>query len=130
MKQVQLIIAAFFLSIVFSSAIAQSAVTTDSLPVQWQVTFKKTEANKIVISFRGVISKDWHVYAKDALEDLTGPTVEYEDTAIQPEPLVIVSPLFNIKDEVFENKEKKVMVDRLHSHKPSSLKMECLQPSN
>ena len=111
MKQVQLIIAAFFLSIVFSSAIAQSTVTTDSLPVQWQVTFKKTEANKIVISFRGAISKDWHVYAKDALEDLTGPTVEYEDTAIQPEPLVIVSPLLNIKDEVFENKEKQVMVD-------------------
>ena len=90
----------FFLFIVSFSSTAQ-----DSAIVKWNNVAEKMGQGQYKITFTGVIKKDWHVYsAADAASEISGITVNREDSAVTLKALQILTPGTFKDDHVWAKK--------------------------
>lgn len=90
----------FFLFTVSFSSTAQ-----DSAIVKWKNVAEKMGEGMYKITFTGVIKKDWHVYsAPDAASEISGITVNREDSAITLKALQILTPGTFKDDHVWAKK--------------------------
>ena len=90
----------FFLFIVSFSSTAQ-----DSAIVKWNNVAEKMGQGQYKITFTGVIKKDWHVYsAPDAASEISGITVNREDSVITLKALQILTPGTFEDDHVWAKK--------------------------
>lgn len=80
----------------------------DEIPVSWSVNFEKSGEKQITILFKATLPKEWHIYAADPSEDLTGPEIIFEDSSIQNGKIVFKEKSHLIVDAVFENRLKNV----------------------
>ena len=89
----------FFFSFSFSSTAQDSAI------VKWKNVAEKMGEGMYKITFTGVIKKDWHVYsAPDAASEISGITVNREDSAITLKALQILTPGTFKDDHVWAKK--------------------------
>ena len=90
----------FFLFTVSFSSTAQ-----DSAIVKWKNVAEKMGEGMYKITFTGVIKKDWHVYsAPDAASEISGITVNREDSAVTLKALQILTPGTFKDDHVWAKK--------------------------
>jgi len=82
--------------------------TPDEIPVTWTVNFEKSGEKQITILFKSTLPKEWHIYAADPSEDLTGPEIIFEDSSIQNGKIDFKEKSHLIVDPVFENRRKNV----------------------
>ena len=89
----------FLFSVSFSSTAQDSAI------VKWNNVAEKMGEGLYKITFTGVIKKDWHVYsAPDAASEISGITVNREDSAITLKALQILTPGTFKDDHVWAKK--------------------------
>lgn len=85
----------------------------DSSYVQWKTTTQKAGDSALEIKFTGTLSKNWHLYAADAVEGLNGVIIIFNDTSLKQSKPVIQATFFEINDPVFENRKKFVAKDEV-----------------
>ena len=77
----------------------------DSATVKWSNIAEKISEGIYKVKFTGVIKKDWHVYsAPDAASEISGITVNKDDSAITLKELQILTPGSNTDDHVWAKK--------------------------
>ena len=80
----------------------------DSSIVKWTVSFEKINEKECRVLLQGEIPDQWHIYAIDSLEGLSGVTFAYGDSTLMPGKTIIETPSHLIIDPVFENRKKNV----------------------
>ena len=86
----------------------------DSLHVQWKAIAKKVSTKGFELKFTGIISKDWHVYAKpNEIEGLNGLTITYPDSTIKQEIYQLMSSTSLVTDPIFENKQLQIVAGKM-----------------
>lgn len=80
----------------------------DSSIVKWTVSFEKINEKECRVLLHGEIPDQWHIYAIDSLEGLSGVTFAYSDSTLMPGKTIIETPSHQIIDSVFENRKKNV----------------------
>jgi len=98
------IILGLLISFIFSSGL----MAQDSSIVKWTVSFEKINEKECRVLLQGEIPDQWHIYAIDSLEGLSGVTFAYGDSTLMPGKTIIETPSHLIIDPVFENRKKNV----------------------
>ncbi|MEO6490095.1 MAG: cytochrome c biogenesis protein CcdA [Ferruginibacter sp.] len=85
---------------VFFSGISNAQ---DSLHVTWQAAAKKISEQKYVITMKGAIQKDWHLYAYSSeAEEINGVLVTYNDSVVITMLPRIIANKILVNDQVFQ----------------------------
>ncbi|MCY7293193.1 MAG: hypothetical protein LH615_13530, partial [Ferruginibacter sp.] len=95
------------------SGISHSLKAQDSTIVKWNNVAEKMSDGVYKIKFTGLIKKDWHIYsAPDAASEISGITVNKEDSAITLKELQILTP-GTIKDDHVWAKKLQTVADSI-----------------
>ncbi len=77
----------------------------DSVVVKWTNVAEKISEGVYKVKFTGLIKKDWHVYsAADAASEISGITVNKDDSAVTLKELQIITPGSITDDHVWAKK--------------------------
>jgi thiol:disulfide interchange protein len=95
-----------FYLLVLSFLFSFSAFAQDSALVSWNGSAEKTSEGNYAILLKGQIKNNYHIYAKDDTDGLSGPVVVIKDKAIKQGELLYVSALTDYADPIFSNNKK------------------------
>ena len=95
------------------SSISFSLKAQDSAIVKWNNVAEKISEGIYKVKFTGLIKKDWHVYsAPDASSEISGITINTDDSAITLKELQVLTP-GTIKDDHVWAKKLQTVADSI-----------------
>lgn len=95
------------------SSISFSLKAQDSAIVKWNNVAEKISEGIYKVKFTGLIKKDWHVYsAPDASSEISGITINTDDSAITLKELQVLTP-GTIKDDHVWAKKLQTVTDSI-----------------
>ena len=94
-----------FIVFLIFTATSSSLKAQDSIIVKWNSATEKISKGVYKVKFTGKIKKDWHVYsAPDAASEISGITINKEDSAVTLKELQILTPGTVTDDHVWAKK--------------------------
>ncbi len=101
-----------FLLLLFFVAFQESHAQDSSL-VKWSSHTINQANNSILIKFNGEIKDNWHVYASDSVDGLSGITFSTLDSSIQIKSHEITTQSISYSDPVFEGRKKETYQQKI-----------------
>jgi thiol:disulfide interchange protein len=101
-----------FLLLLFFFAFQQSQAQDSSL-VKWSSGTINQANNSILIKLNGEIKDNWHVYASDSIDGLSGITFSILDSSIQIKSHEITTQSISNPDPVFERRKKETYQQKI-----------------
>ena len=101
-----------FLLLLFFVAFQESQAQDSSL-VKWTSGTINQANNSILIKLKGEIKDNWHVYAFDSVDGLSGITFSTLDSSIQIKSHEITTQSISYSDPVFEGRKKETYQQKI-----------------